>query len=132
MEKTKSIQIIIIAVIISVILSVGISFVLASTIKGNNSSNVSISDFKIEYSELNDLEKSMTAYPETDRKGIVTCPDTQNTYLLVLETTSKNVAEIYPTYGLVYVLNGRGEFPTHLDFINKCETKIIGFQILNK
>ena len=72
MGKTKSILIIIIAVIISVIISTSITFMITNNIKGNSYSNVKLSDFKIEYSKLNDLEKSMAAYPEQEMNGIIT------------------------------------------------------------
>ncbi len=125
-KKLKLLSIIIIAVITSVLLSVSIT--LFVTQKINNTTNINISDFKIEYFDMESEPDVPAMYKQ--KKGIITCSDTQNIYLLTLESTDKKTAE--KSHEFVYVINGQGGFLRYVQTFNDYENRIIGFQVLNK
>ena len=134
-KKSNILKKIVISVAISVIISVGI----CSLLKKSAFNNISLSNFKIESFNM-ETEKTTFTYSEDsisyDGSGKISCTDTKNDYLVLLEEINKTTNKT--TYDYIIVHNGNGEFGTYdSSYLGakekpQYEFNIIGFQIFNK
>ncbi len=134
-KKSNILKTVVISVAISVIISVGI----CSLLKKSAFNNISLSNFKIESFNM-ETEKTTFTYSEDsisyDGSGKISCTDTKNDYLVLLEEINKTTNKT--TYDYIIVHNGNGEFGTYdSSYLGakekpQYEFNIIGFQIFNK
>ena len=95
--------------IITIIISVFISVLISILVVGWANSGVGLKDFKIESFSI-DSEKD--SYSTTyDGKGIISCTDKNNDYIVLVERNNKTDSEV--SYVPIIVHKGKGELTTY-------------------
>lgn len=97
------------SMIITIIISVVISVLISLAIEGWANSGVGLKDFKVESFSI-DSEKD--SYSTTyDGKGIISCTDKNNDYIVLVERNNKTDSEV--SYVPIIVHKGKGELTTY-------------------
>ena len=132
MEKKFNI---IICMLVSAITSLIISLCMLFLSNNVIVSSTKLSDFNVEHFNM-DTEKTISDYITYEGNGTISCKDTKNDYILLIEVINKTTGEVYTTSCFIH--NGEGKISTYDSSLSgatekpEYEFNIIGFNIFNK